>query len=761
MNTQELLNAALEYARLGYPVFPCHPGGKTPLTQHGFKDATTDPEQISRWWCLHPAANIGLATAGLVAIDCDGEDNPWPGNDGRTNSLVEVHPALAETPRGGHHWVFRQPEGRAWSNTAGRLAEKVDTRANGGYIVVAPSVVGDKSYQWLEGYALNQPLEELPEPPGWLVEALDALAEGKSKTAQTATSPESADVTGGGNWSSTGGDPDNWREPIERDYESRTTWAEILQPHGWVLVGTGPDGLDRWRRPGKEDGHSATAGVRSSGNDVLHVFSGNALPFHADRTYGKFRAYSILHHAGNLVEAASALRSEGFGLPDPAQSVDLGGFRVGGQGEAQGAGQGEPSPTRRTRRLMTDPGPLPEHLLQVPGFIGDLVRYTLETAKRPLPGLALGAALTLLGTLAGRKVRLEDNTRSNIYVLGVAPSGSGKDWPRQVNKDILLAAGGEKLLGPEGLHSGSALVSSVSDQPACLIQWDEIGRCLKTMSSPQSPHLYSISTNLMKLFSSSGTVFLGDGYADSRRNKSINQPCVCLFGTTVPRSFFEGLTADNVSDGFLSRVLIFEGEMSPKVARKADPLPQELIDVTRWWINHRTPGNLANANPDPESVPIQPEAAQIFGYLDTEADRLACILGDPVGTIWTRAGEKANKLALLYACSCCHESPIIDEGAALWACELSDYLTRRMVFLVSRWVAENQYESTVMRIVRIITEAGPEGITKAELTRKTRALRPKERDEVLEMLLQCGDIRCSRESTGGSPRSRYISNEDS
>ena len=42
MPRPELLSAAIRYAELGYPVFPCAPCGKVPITVHGFKDATTD-----------------------------------------------------------------------------------------------------------------------------------------------------------------------------------------------------------------------------------------------------------------------------------------------------------------------------------------------------------------------------------------------------------------------------------------------------------------------------------------------------------------------------------------------------------------------------------------------------------------------------------------------------------------------------------------------------------------------------------------------
>jgi hypothetical protein len=56
----ELLGAAARFA--GVPVFPSVPGGKNPLTQHGFKDATTNETAIRRWWSRWPNANVAIAT---------------------------------------------------------------------------------------------------------------------------------------------------------------------------------------------------------------------------------------------------------------------------------------------------------------------------------------------------------------------------------------------------------------------------------------------------------------------------------------------------------------------------------------------------------------------------------------------------------------------------------------------------------------------------------------------------------------------------
>jgi len=57
-----LLRAALVYAeRFGFAVFPCKPRGKTPLTEHGCKDATRDTARIREWWERLPDAERRLS----------------------------------------------------------------------------------------------------------------------------------------------------------------------------------------------------------------------------------------------------------------------------------------------------------------------------------------------------------------------------------------------------------------------------------------------------------------------------------------------------------------------------------------------------------------------------------------------------------------------------------------------------------------------------------------------------------------------------
>jgi hypothetical protein len=173
-----MVDYALEYAARGNRMFPCHPRGKRPLTEHGFKDATTNASVIHDWWSTGrwPDANIGVPTgerfdildidgpAGLDAIcDATGFDDA---------SLLATGP-IVETARGWH--LYFAPSGIG--NRAGFLS-LCDYRGRGGYVVLPPSLHATSvEYRWLEldgeTYDLNRPLEPTPE---WLRALLEPPA---------------------------------------------------------------------------------------------------------------------------------------------------------------------------------------------------------------------------------------------------------------------------------------------------------------------------------------------------------------------------------------------------------------------------------------------------------------------------------------------------------------------------------------------------------------------------------------------------------
>src|SRR5262244_1301069 len=113
----------------------------------------------------------------------------------------------------------------------------------------------------------------------------------------------------------------------------------------------------------------------------------------------------------------------------------------------------------------------------------------IETARRPQPLLSLGASLCAIGALMGRKYRTDSNLRSNLYIVGIADSGSGKNHSREVVNELFVKAGLARHLGGNKIASGAGLLTAVHRQPAILFQIDEFGMLLSAAAdrrrSPQ------------------------------------------------------------------------------------------------------------------------------------------------------------------------------------------------------------------------------------------------------------------------------------
>lgn len=160
----EVLEAALAYARRGWPVFPCRVD-KTPHTEHGVLDATTDPARLREWWERWPGANVALdaGSAGLLVLDYD----PGARDEEVLASLGLREPLrtglVSRTPRGGRHEFYLLPPGSGpIACSASLVAPSVDVRSFHGYVLLPPSRTAHGTYEWvLEGEPLEAPPELL------------------------------------------------------------------------------------------------------------------------------------------------------------------------------------------------------------------------------------------------------------------------------------------------------------------------------------------------------------------------------------------------------------------------------------------------------------------------------------------------------------------------------------------------------------------------------------------------------------------------
>ena len=162
---------ALYYASLGWHVFPLKPGTKYPGCEHGSSEATTDPEQITRWWTAMPTAGIGMrpAPSGLYVFDMD----PRNGGEKAFETLQAEHglllsPVMAQSGRGsGFHMYFAAPDASVkYQGNPGGL-KGLDGKHNG-FVVLPPSIHPDtqQPYTWLTSTPSST--DDIPDAPEFL-----------------------------------------------------------------------------------------------------------------------------------------------------------------------------------------------------------------------------------------------------------------------------------------------------------------------------------------------------------------------------------------------------------------------------------------------------------------------------------------------------------------------------------------------------------------------------------------------------------------
>lgn len=178
-----LPDSAARLAAAGVPVFPCVPGGKRPLVEHGFHEASADARQVASWWRRWPAANIGVPTGAASGVDVVDVDQKATGSGfaafdrARHAGFVTGWAALVRTPSGGMHAYYPADAERPQPSWQAARTH-VDFRGTGGYVVVPPSVVvaGDlrgryeligraqSDPAWVDAVALQDFLDPRPTP---------------------------------------------------------------------------------------------------------------------------------------------------------------------------------------------------------------------------------------------------------------------------------------------------------------------------------------------------------------------------------------------------------------------------------------------------------------------------------------------------------------------------------------------------------------------------------------------------------------------
>lgn len=371
----DVSRAARAGLALGLSVLPPNEdGSKSPtcievggrLTWEPFQNVPANPEALDRWYEEERRTGVGFVcgavSRGLELFEFDDrvayaqfkDLAAETGLGGLVERLESGY--LEDTPGGGIHWLyycnsvrgstklarrhktpgeFTEADRRAIAKAAegGNVHRPIkvliETKGEGGYVVVAPSF-GDvhptkKPYRLLRGG-----IETIPKITPEERDALWGLARSMDRLAKP---PEPTKTPRA--------DPTTPGVPPWEDFNARATWGDILEPHGWTKLHTRGD-TTYWRRPGKDEGVSAT--TNHGGHDCLWVFTSSTV-LEQERGHDRIGAFVKLNHGGDFRAAARDLRAKGYGEqprpPVPSRATPTGGARANGEAPADN-GEDEP-----------------------------------------------------------------------------------------------------------------------------------------------------------------------------------------------------------------------------------------------------------------------------------------------------------------------------------------------------------------------------------------------------------------------------------
>jgi hypothetical protein len=333
-----LLDAARQWYDAGYAVIPSHEdGGKRPFgAWKQYQQERPTWQMVTEWLNSGRYTGIGVITGkvsgNVEMIELEGpqeqavlavhalyeQAEEYAGVDMPQLLRKVLNGCVERSAGGGMHLFVRIADRPVQGNM--KLANDADgkvvaeTRGEGGFVIVAPTPArtghdDDAIYMLLNERSPERTVtityDDLETLHYLVSEALHSHADGIN----VITPPESQNTP-----STPPAAPQGQTGALTPwdDYANRTTWADILTPHGWQAVFTAPDGRTHWTRPGKSpnDGTSAT----TIEDGPLYVFStSTSLP--AGVGMSKQHVYALLHHGGDHTAATRSLSAQGYGEP--------------------------------------------------------------------------------------------------------------------------------------------------------------------------------------------------------------------------------------------------------------------------------------------------------------------------------------------------------------------------------------------------------------------------------------------------------------
>ena len=401
---------------------------------------------------------------------------------------------------------------------------------------------------------------------------------------------------------------------------------------------------------------------------------------------------------------------------------------------AQPAPEAEPS---------ADLDPLIEYATNIPGVLGDIVDWVTATARRPNRVLALATAVTVIGTLIGRRVARPTRSATHLYVVGIAPTGNGKQHVLDSAVRLMKAAGDH--IGPSQFFSLSAMIDLLDYKPLALCPQDEIGVFLKAITNRRATsHEASTSQILRSLWGVSFATLPTPAWA-ARRMGLISCPAISILGVSTPDEFYSALQGDSVNNGFLNRFLTLQSNVRATDATPIDTtVPDRLRDTLRQLYLWSGPASLMQINDPkieypPDILPWASDAARaVFDDLVHGVER--CTDEEPAMAPYiARCAEIAVRLATIRAAGRWGHGARVDAADMTWGAELAWKAGQAMADAVVDQVPDSERGIYLDKLLAIIRRRRTVKVRDIQMYMRGR-LRSAEIKDILQQLVEAGEV---------------------
>lgn len=678
----------------------CGSPGKHPATNKGRNAASKDSNVIENLWAGRDFLNVAIATgieSKIFVVDVDGEKG-----EKSLNELIREYEALPKTlvsiTGRGKHYVFRYPDRKVFNRT-NCLGAGIDVRGDGGYICAAPSKhISGITYAWEDANA------EVSAAPQWL---LDKVC---SQSKAPVVHEKTLDLGPSHEWSES--DVHSMLDYLDPDM-GYSDWINVgmaLQAGGYSF-----EIWDIWSKRGAKYDNRTAFHWRSFKNT-----GGITMGTLVDMS--KARGWKPTEYITEKLDWETHPAKEWL--------IAIGAYCPAGKPKAN---------------IIALPAfeELPLNCMELPGVIGETIRWIVDTAIKPQPELAMMNVITALGAVFGRRYASPINTRTNLYMCGIAGTGKGKDHSRKQIKNLMVASGLEGYLASDDIKSATGILSTLSKKPTCVMMLDEFGLLLQGIVNDKAGgYKKDIGAMLLKLYTTSGSYYTAGDYADKKQETTVvKDPNICIYGTTTLDNYIAALKKIAIRSGDLNRFIVLPGRDKPEL-REEDVergIPETILQGWRELIpsgNGLSALNSSLIEPSITEVSWGQCKEYVKGLLKTEADKIEN--GEIFGTgeLWSRYREHVIKIAMIFAICRSATFPVIEMEDLKIAEKIVNTGTRYVIDLATNHMYENEHERQKKEMLSHVRKAGADGVMRKELLKAMGGIRGKDFDELIKSLVE-------------------------